>query len=50
MRSASNMASNENYSSPNQYFKRMTDIKNADFLAISEHLKGRPAASLMSSE
>ena len=50
LRSFSNMALNETFISPNQYFNKMIDTKNSDFLALSEHLFGRTAASMMNSE
>ena len=49
LRSLSNMTFNETFSSPNHYFDKITEMPNADFLAISEHLYGRAAASLMDS-
>ena len=50
LRSFSNMVLNESFRSPTQFFNQITEMANADFLAISEHFYGRPAASLMSSE
>ena len=50
LRSFSNMVLNETFRSPDQYFKRMTEITNTDFLVLSEHLFGRAAASFMTSE
>ena len=50
LRSFSNMALNESpFRSPNQYFDMITELPNADLLALSEHLYGRTAASLMNS-
>ena len=50
LRSFSNMALNETFRSPDQYLNRMTEMTNTDFLALSEHLFGRAAASFMTSE